>query len=92
MYRIVEKKQQKRANLRQKRYFKSELKHSKRFDHATDDVMSLFGDEKNYLVEHYFPANILCRVKKGWLSTALGLVSRLFRSPPLTPLTGYSTK
>ena len=25
-----------------KRYFKNELKHSKRFDHVTDDVMSLF--------------------------------------------------
>ena len=24
------------------RYFKNELKHSKRFDHVTDDVMSLF--------------------------------------------------
>ena len=78
-------KQQKRANLRQKRYFKSELKHSKRFDHATDDVMSLFGNEKNYPVEHYFPANILCRVIKVWLSTALGLVSRLFRSCSLPP-------
>ena len=25
-----------------KRYYKNELKHSKRFDHVTDDVMSLF--------------------------------------------------
>ena len=25
-----------------RRYFKNELKHSKRFDHVTDDVMSLF--------------------------------------------------
>ena len=35
-------KQQELANLRQKRYFKSEIKHSKRFDHVTDDIMSLF--------------------------------------------------
>ena len=31
-------------------------------------------------VENYFPANFLCRVMKRQLSTALGLVSRLFRS------------
>ena len=60
-------KQQKLANLWQKRYFKNELKHSKRFDHVTDDVMSLFWSWKNYQVEHYFPANFLCRVIKGWL-------------------------
>ena len=39
-----------------------------------------FGHEKNYQVEHYFTANFLCRVIKGWLSTALGLVFRLCRS------------
>ena len=39
-------KQQKLANLRQKRYFKNELKHSQRFDHVTDDVMSLFWSWK----------------------------------------------
>ena len=58
-------------------YFKKELKHSKRFVHVTDDVMSLFWSWKNFQVEHYLPANFLCRVIKGWLSTALGLVSRL---------------
>ena len=36
-----------------------------------------FG-KKNCQVEHYFPANFLCRVMKRQLSTALGLVSRLF--------------
>ena len=45
-----------------------------------------FGHEKNYQVEHYFPANFLGRVKKAWLSTALGLVSQLFRSCSFTPL------
>ena len=39
---LKKKKQKKFANLRQKSYFKNELKHSKRFDHGTDDVMSLF--------------------------------------------------
>ena len=68
-----------------KKYFKNELKHSKRFNHVTDDVMSLFWS--NYEVEHYFPANCLCRMIKGWISTAfgLGLVSRLFRSRSLPP-------
>ena len=73
-------KQQKLANLWHKRYFKNELKHSKRFDQVTDDVTSLFWSWKNYQVKHYFPANFLCLVIKSWLSTALGLVSRLFRS------------
>ena len=50
-------KQQILAKLRQKRYFKKELKHLKRFGHVTDDVMSLFWSRKNYQVEHYFPAN-----------------------------------
>ena len=49
----------------EKRYFKNELKHSKRFDHVTDDVMSLFWHEKNCQVQHYFPANFLWRVIKG---------------------------
>ena len=61
---LLKKKQQKLANLRQKRYFKKELKHSKRFDHGTDDVMSLVGHEKNYHLEHYFPANFLWRFIK----------------------------
>ena len=45
-------------------YFKDELKHSKRFDHVTDNVMSLFWSWKNYQVEHYFPLNVLGRVTK----------------------------
>ena len=44
-----------------------------------------FGKEKNYQVEHYFPANFLCRVMKRQRSKALGLVSRLFRSCSLPP-------
>ena len=36
-----------------------------------------FG-KKNCQVEHYFPANFLCRVMKRQLSTVPGLVSRLF--------------
>ena len=44
-----------------------------------------FGHEKNYQVEHYFPANFLCRVMRRQLFTALGLVSRLFRSCSLPP-------
>ena len=44
-----------------------------------------FGHEKNCQVEHYFPTNFLCRVIKGWLSTALSVVSRLFRSFTLPP-------
>ena len=45
-----------------KGYFKNDLKHSKSFDHVTDDS---FGHEKNYQVEHYFPANFPCYVMKG---------------------------
>ena len=45
-------KQHKLANLRQKSYFKNKLKHSKRFDHVTDDVMSPLCSWKNYQVEH----------------------------------------
>ena len=37
-----------------------------------------FAREKSYQLEHYFPANFLCRVIKGWLSTALALVSLKF--------------
>ena len=44
-----------------------------------------FGHEKNYQVEHYFPANFLCRVMKRQLFTALRLVSQLFRSCSLPP-------
>ena len=32
-----------------------------------------FGNEKNYQVEHYFPANFLSRVMKRQLSKGLGL-------------------
>ena len=42
--------------------------------------------ENNYQEEHQFPANFLCRVMKRLFSTALGLVSRLFRSRSLPPL------
>ena len=34
-----------------------------------------FGHEKNYQVEHYFPANFLGRVMKRQFPTALGLAS-----------------
>ena len=40
-----------------------------------------FGHEKIFQVEHYFPANFLCRVMKRQLSTALGLVSLMFIAP-----------
>ena len=69
----------------EKRYFKNKLTYSKLFDHATDDVMSLFWHEINCQVKHYFHANFLCRVIKGWLPIALGLVSRLSRSCSLPP-------
>ena len=45
-----------------------------------------FGNEKNCQLEHYFPVNFLCLVLKRQLFTALGLVSRLFRSCSLPPL------
>ena len=35
---------------KQKRYFKNTLKHSKRFDHVTDDVMSLFWSRQKLSV------------------------------------------
>ena len=44
-----------------------------------------FGSDKNYQVEHYFPANFLFRVMKRQLSTALGLVSWRFRPCSLPP-------
>ena len=44
-----------------------------------------FGHYKNYQVEHYSPTNFHYRVIKRRLSTALGLVSRLFRSCSLSP-------
>jgi len=44
-----------------------------------------FGHYKNYQVEHYFPTNFHCRVIKSRPSTALSLVSRLFRSCSLSP-------
>ena len=59
-------KQQQLANIWQKRYFKNELKHSRHFDHVTNDVIRSWK-KKNQAV-HYFPANILCRVIKSWLS------------------------
>ena len=43
---LLRKKQQKLANLRQKRYLKTKLKHLKRFGHVTDDVMSLYWSRK----------------------------------------------
>ena len=49
-------------------YFKNEPKYSN--IHVTDDVMSLFDNEKNCQVEHYFPANFLCRVMKRQLSNS----------------------
>ena len=79
-------KQQKLANLRQKRYFKNELKRSKLSDHVSDDVMSLFWSWKKFSGRTYFPANFVCRVMKGWLFKALGPVSRLFRLCSLPPL------
>ena len=45
-----------------------------------------FGNEKNYRLEHHFPANFLCRMVKRRPSTALGLVSQLFRSCSYYPL------
>ena len=44
-----------------------------------------FSKEKKYQVGHYFPASFRCRVMKRQLTTALGLVSRLFRSCSLPP-------
>ena len=39
-----------------KRYFKNELKHSKHFDHLTDDVVSLFWSwKKNFWSDITFP-------------------------------------
>ena len=79
-------KQQKLANLRQKRCFKKELKHSQRFDHVTDDVMSLFWSWKKLSDRTLlFCKFSLCRVIKDRLSTVLDLVSRLFRSCFLPP-------
>ena len=69
-----------------KKYFKNELKHSQRFDHVTDDVMSLFWSWKK-LADRIllFCKFFLCRVIKDRLSTVLDLVSRLFRSCFLPP-------
>ena len=47
-------------------------------------VMTPFS-RKNVFNHAYFPAHLLCRVIKGWLSTALGLVSRHFSSCSLPP-------
>ena len=44
-----------------------------------------FGHYKNYQVEHYFATIFHCRVIKSRPSTALSLVSRLFRSCSLSP-------
>ena len=57
----------------------------------TNDKIRRFGvvitplSRKNVFNHPYFPANLLCRVTKGWLCTAHGLVSRLFRSCSLPP-------
>ena len=37
-----------------------------------------FGHEKNFQVGHYFPANFVCRVMKGWLFKVPGPVSDFF--------------
>ena len=76
----------KTRQLRDKGTLKNKLTHSKRFDHVR--LMTScpsFGHEINCQVKHYSTANFLCRVIKGWLSTALGLVSRLSRSCSLPP-------
>ena len=78
-------KQQKLANFMKK----GTLKTNKHIQNALiASLMKLcpsFGHELNCQVKHYFPANFLCRVIKGWLSTALGLISRLSRSFSLPP-------
>ena len=56
-------------------YFKNEPKYSKRSDHVTDDVMSIFWSwKKKYQVEYCFPANFHCHMMKRRLFKALGLV------------------
>ena len=74
------KKQQKLANLWQKRYLKNELKHSKRLDHVTDDVMSFFRSWKKLSGRTLLSCKFSLSFDSSWLSAALGLVSRLFRS------------
>ena len=75
-------------------YFKHELNYSKRFGHVTDEVMSLFWslNKLSGKTADYFPRNLYCRVMKIRHFSALGLVSRLFRScslPPCQKSTGY---
>ena len=59
-------------------YLKIEQKDSKRSDHVADDVMSLFWSCE------ILSGRTLASCKTH-LSTALGLVSRLFRSCSLPP-------
>ena len=64
-----------------KMHFKNEeVKYSKRCGLVTDDFISLFWPLKKFQVEHCFPANVQRSVMEHRLSTAIGLVSRLFRS------------
>ena len=69
-----------------KMYFKNELKYSKRSRHVTDVVMPLF-----WLLQKLSGRTLLSykfslpRVIKSRPSTALSLVSRLFRSCSLSP-------
>ena len=73
------KKQQKLANLWRKMCFKNDLSNIQ--NALITWLMTSrpsFGHEKNYQVEHYFPANFLCRLMKRQLFTALNLVSWRF--------------
>ena len=79
------KKQRKLANLWRKMYFKNERNIQNVLITWLMTSSPSFGHEKHYQVEHYFPANFLCRVMKRQLFTALGLVSQLFRSCSLPP-------
>ena len=55
-------------------YFKNKLKYSKRSYHVIDDVMSHFWSFQKLLSRTL----VSCRVIKRRLSTAFGLVCRLF--------------
>ena len=73
---------------------KCTLNTNKRFGHVTDEVMSLFWrlNKLSGKTADYFPTNLHCRVMKMRHFSALGLVSRLFRScslPPCRKSTGY---
>ena len=56
------------------------------FDESNfDSDVGYDGAEFNSVCRKYSPSNFLCRVTKRQLSTALSLVSRLFRSCSLLP-------